>query len=303
MSIRLLTQDEDGSSTAPDEAGDGGVARMMVRVFAQNRLALVGLGIVVLIVLFCFIGPLLYHTNQVTTNPYQVTKPPSSEHPLGTDELGYDILGRLMVAGQSSLEVGLAAAALASLLGTAWGAVSGYFGGWIDAIMMRMVDALLAIPPLLLVLLLASIITPSVPVLILVIGLVSWLITARLVRGDALLLTTREYVQAARLVGASQRRIVTRHIVANVIGTVIVQTTFEVANAILLLATLGFLGLGPPPPAANWGGMLTDGLNYVYDGYWWLIYPAGVAIVLTVVGFNFIGDALRDSLEVRLQER
>jgi ABC-type dipeptide/oligopeptide/nickel transport systems, permease components len=304
VSIEILTRDEDGSqATAPDEAATGGVARMMIGVFAQNRLALAGLGTVGLILLFCFIGPLIYHTDQITTNPYQATRRPSGAHLLGTDELGYDVLGRLMKAGQSSLEVGLAAAVLASMLGTAWGAISGYFGGWVDAFMMRIVDAFLAIPPLLLVLLLSSMVQPSVPVLILVIGLVSWLITARLVRGDALLLTTREYVQAARLAGTSHLHIITKHIVPNVIGTVVVQTTFEVANAILLLAALGFLGLGPPPPSANWGGMLTNGLNYVYDGYWWLIYPAGVAIVLTVVGFNFIGDALRDSFEVRLQER
>lgn len=285
------------------EPRGGNVLRLIGGGFAQNRLAVVGLGLVVLMLLFSFVGPLIYHTDQVTTNAYQVTLRPSADHPLGTDQLGYDVLGRLMKAGQASMEVGLAAAVLASLVGTAWGAIAGFFGGWVDAVMMRVVDSMLAIPPLLLILLLASFVRTSVPVLILVIALVSWLATARLVRGDALLLRVREYVQAARLVGSSSGRIVARHIVPNVIGTVVVQTTFEVANAILLLAGLGFLGLGPPPPAANWGGMLTSGLNYVYDGYWWLVYPAGVAIVITVVGFNFVGDALRDSFEVRLQRR
>jgi peptide/nickel transport system permease protein len=281
----------------------GSVWRLILDVFIKNRLAVVGLLLIVLMVLFSFIGPLLYHTDQVHTNLREVTLPPSSAHPLGTDDLGYDVLGRLMLGGQSSMEVGLAAALLASLVGTAWGAVAGYLGGWIDAIMMRVVDSLLAIPYLLFVLILASIFSPSIPVLIFVIAMVSWLFTARLVRGDTLSLRVRDYVIAAKSVGTRNWRIVARHIVPNVMGTVVVAATFSVADAILLLAALSYLGLGPPPPAANWGGMLTNGLNYVYDGYWWLIYPAGLAIVLTVVAFNFIGDALRDALEVRLQER
>ena len=168
---------------------------------------------------------------------------------------------------------------------------------------MRILDSVLAIPPLLLVLLLGTIYVPSVPVLIVVLGIVSWLVTARLVRGDTLSLRTREFVEAARVVGASRRRVVLRHIIPNAIGTIVVQTTFEVANAILLLAGISYLGLGPPPPAANWGSMLSDGLNYIYDGYWWLIYPAGVAIVLTVMAFNFLAEALRDTLEERLAQR
>ncbi|MHB1501755.1 MAG: ABC transporter permease, partial [Candidatus Dormibacteria bacterium] len=144
---------------------------------------------------------------------------------------------------------------------------------------------------------------PTGPMLIGELGLLSWLVTARLVRGDALSLRTREFVQAARVAGATRRWLVLRHIVPNAMGTIVVQTTFEVANAILLLAAISFLGLGPPPPAANWGSMLTDGLNYIYSGYWWEIYPPGVAIVLTVMGFNFLAEALRDSLDARLRRR
>lgn len=293
-------------SAAPDGSegrATGSVWRLIFDVFIKNRLAVIGLLIIILMALFSFAGPLFYHTDQVYTNLGQVTLPPSSAHPLGTDNLGYDVLGRLMLGGQSSLEVGLAAALLAGIVGTAWGAVAGYAGGWIDGIMMRAVDSLLAIPYLLFILLLASIFTPSIPMLIIVIAMVSWLFTARLVRGDTLSLRVRDYVVAARAVGTRSWRIVLRHIIPNVMGTVVVATTFSVADSILLLAALSYLGLGPPPPAANWGGMLTNGLNYVYDGYWWLIYPAGIAIVLTVVAFNFIGDALRDSLEVRLQKR
>ena len=281
----------------------GSVWRLVYGVFIKNRLAVLGLLIIVLITLFSFVGPVLYHTNQVRTNLTQVTQRPSSAHLLGTDNLGYDVLGRLMLGGQSSLEVGLAAALLASVVGTAWGAVAGYAGGWVDAVMMRIVDSLLAIPYLLFVLLLASIFTPSIPVLIFVIAMVSWLFTARLVRGDTLSLRVRDYIIAARSVGTRRWRIVLRHIVPNVMGTVVVATTFSVADSILLLAALSYLGLGPPPPAANWGGMLTNGLSYVYAGDWWLIYPAGLAIIITCIAFNFIGDALRDSLEVRLQQR
>jgi peptide/nickel transport system permease protein len=275
----------------------------MFRVFAQNRLAVLGLGILIFFVLFSFVGPHIYRTNQVNTNLSQLTLAPSRAHLLGTDNVGYDVLGRLMLAGQSSLEVGVAAALLASVIGSVWGGVAGYLGGWVDAVMMRIVDSFLAIPPLLLVLMLASMITPTNLVLIVVIALISWMGTARLVRGESLSIRVREYVQAARVAGARNGRIVVRHIMPNVVGTIVVQTTFSAANSILLLAALSYLGLGPPPPAANWGGMLTDGLNYVYLGYWWLIYPAGIAIVLTVIAFNFIGDALRDALEVRLQER
>ncbi len=293
----------DPSAAGGVSSGPGSVLGAFGRVFVENRMAIVGLGAIVFIVLFSFVGPLFYRTNQVDTNLIQANQPPSAAHLLGTDPTGYDVLGRLMVGGQSSLEVGFAAALLASLLGGAWGAISGYIGGWTDSVMMRVVDSLLAIPPLLLLLLLASIIVPSVPVLILVIGFLSWLTSARLVRGESLSLSTREYVLAAKVAGGRAPWLITRHIVPNVLGVIVVQTTFQVANAILLLASLSFLGLGPPPPSANWGQMLNDGLNYTYDGYWWLIYPAGLAIVLTVVAFNLLGDALRDALDVRLQKR
>jgi len=286
-----------------DVAAGGSAWGMILAVFARNRLALVGVGIVIFMVLFSFLGPVFYHTNQVQTQVTEINLPPSGAHPLGTDEVGYDVLGRLMLSGQSSLIVGISAAVLASVVGTLWGAVAGYVGGVVDAVMMRVVDSVLAIPPLIFILLLASVFKVSTPVLILVVALVAWLAPARLVRGEAISLRTREYVQAARGMGGRHAWIVLRHITPNAIGTIVVQTTFEVANAILLLAALSYLGLGPAPPATNWGSMLSDGLNYIYEGKWWLIYPAGIAIVLTVVAFNFIGDALRAALEVRLQER
>jgi len=161
--------------------------------------------------LFSFVGPLLYHTDQIHPDLLRVTLRPSAQFPLGTDEVGYNVLGRLMVAGQSSLEVGLAAAAIAGIVGTLWGAVAGFAGGWVDSIMMRIVDALLAIPALLLVLLLTTIVTPSIIVVIIVLGLISWLATARLVRGQVLVLKSLEYVQAAQGFGERAWQIVLRH--------------------------------------------------------------------------------------------
>jgi peptide/nickel transport system permease protein len=288
----------------PGESAVGGRGlRAAVRDFSHNPMGMTGVIALVVMLLFSFVGPLLYPTNQTHPNLLLITRHPSAQFPLGTDAVGYNVLGRLMVAGQSTLEVGLAAAAIATIVGTLWGAIAGYVGGWVDSVMMRIVDALLAIPALLLVLLLTTLVTPSVVMVIFVLGLISWLITARLVRGQVLVLRQLEYVEAAHQMGERAWRIVGRHLVRNVIGTVVVQATFEVANAILLFAALSFLGLGPPPPAANWGGMLNDGRNYVFDGYWWLIYPAGLCIVITVVAFNLIGDAIRNSLEVRLRSR
>lgn len=275
--------------------------RAAFKVFVQNKLAVAGVVLVILILLFCFVGPLVYHTDQVHTNLDQVTQKPSSGHPLGTDSVGYDLLGRLMAGGQTSLEVGLAAAAIATLFGSIYGALAGYVGGFVDGLMMRFTDVLLSIPTLFLLLLMATIFHPSKPVLIVVIAVVSWLIPARLIRGETLTLKTREYVQAARGMGASGPYNLFRHVLPNAIGTIAVNVTFQIADAILAIAAMSYLGLGVPPPETDWGGILSDGVNYSYSGYWWLIYPPGLAIVLTVVAFNFIGDGVRDSFESRLR--
>jgi len=289
-------------AAAAEAAAEGGL-RLAADVFLENKLALAAAVTFAVIALFCFVGPLVYHTDQVHTNISQTTRHPGPAHLLGTDDVGYDELGRLMVGGQTSLEIALGAAAVAVVVGVLWGAIAGFFGGIVDAVMMRVVDAVLAIPALFLLLFLASITTASVGILIAVVGLIAWLVPARLVRGETLSLRTREYVQAVRVMGGGPLRIILRHIVPNTIGTVIVNATFQIADAILVVAALSFLGLGIPPPSANWGGMLSNGLNYSYAGYWWLVYPPGVAIVITVVCFNFIGDALRDAFEVRLRRR
>jgi len=304
-----------GALPAPLETAEGGevvssggALRQIGRVFVQNRLAVIGLITIVFMVLFCFVGPLFYHTNQ--TNPQAIllsttpqNAPPGNGHPLGTDNQGFDILGRLMYGGQASLIVGFAAAFIGTLFGVIYGAVSGFFGGWFDAFLMRIVDILLSIPTLFLLIVLAVIFHTSLLLMILVIAFVAWLVPGRLIRGETLTLRVREYVQAVRVMGGSRRRIIFRHIIPNSIGTIVVNATFQVADAILLLAALGFLGLGLPAPQTDWGSMLSQGTISALNGYWWEIYPAGACIVVVVVALNFIGDALRDSLEVRLQER
>lgn len=258
--------------------------------------ALAGFALIAALVLFCYAGPLFYHANLVHVNLLLGNRPPGPGHPLGTDGDGLDVLGLLMAGGQISLEVGAAAGLLAALIGSGWGAVAGYVGGPLDALMMRIVDATVAIPTVVLLLLLSAIYTPSPAVLVLVIAATSWLSTAYLVRGAALTLRSREFVQASRLMGGGRIRAIVRHIAPNALGIITVNVSFQVADAILALATLSYLGLGVRPPASDWGDMVASGIRLIYDGYWWEIYPAGVAIVIAVVGFNLLGDGLRDSL-------
>ena len=280
-----------------------GSFRRGLEVFLENKLAVSGAAIVVVMLLFCFLGPQFYHGNTTVVNFANETLPPGAGHPLGTDSNGNDVLARLMTSGQISLEVGFAAAVLATVIGVLWGSVAGYVGGVIDAFMMRIVDAALSIPVLFLLLVLAALITPTEPILIAVIALVSWLTTARLVRGEALSLRTREYVQAMKVMGGGGTRAVLRHIAPNAIGTIMVNLTFQVADAIGFIVALSYLGLGIRPPEEDWGAMLSNGVTYVADGYWWLIVPAGFCIVIVITAFIWIGEGLRDAVEVRLQRR
>jgi peptide/nickel transport system permease protein len=289
-------------AAASGPAASGSLRRIFT-VFRESKLAVAGAVLVGLIVLFCFAGPLIYHTAQTRTDLAQASRPPGGGHPLGTTNVGYDVLGRLMSGGQSSIELGLAVAILSTVIGTFWGAVAGFAGGIVDAVMMRVVDCLLAIPSLIYLLVLVNIFRPTLGLLILVLSFLSWLYPARLVRAEALKLRSQQHIEAVRTMGGRTLRIVGAHIVPNTLSVIVVNATLQVADAILILAALSFLGLGLPPPAATWGGMLTDGLNYTYDGFWWMIYPAGAMIVLTVVAFNLVGDGLRDSFDVRLQRR
>lgn len=275
----------------------------VIREFRRHRLGVAGVILIALLAAFCFLGPLIHPTDQVHANIDITNARPSGSHLLGTDANGYDILGRLMVGGRDSLEIGVAVALLATLLGALWGAIAGLTGGALDALMMRVVDTLLALPAIFVLIYLATVVQPTVPLLIVVISLLSWLGPARLIRGETLSLRTREFVEAARAAGASSTRIIVRHLLPNTVGTLGVNATFQVADAIILLATLSFLGFGLAPPAATWGGMLSQGTTYLLDGYWWEVYPAGLLIMLTVVAFNLVGDALRETVDARVRAR
>lgn len=273
--------------------------RENLRIFVANRFALAGAVFLVLMVLFCFVGPMIYKTNQSATTLLNANLAPSAQYPLGTDPEGLDILGRLMLGGQSTIELGLAVAVLSTGFGALWGALAGYVGGVVDSFLMRIVDMMLSIPFLFFVVLLATLLTPTLPLIIASIAIVSWPSTARIVRGDTLSLRTRDYVTAARGVGSRHFPLIRRHIVPNAFGSIIVIGTLTVATSILLFASLSFLGLSVPPPATNWGLVLTQGIHNLYNGYWWELWPAAAAIVLTVIAINALGDGLYDVVDQR----
>jgi ABC-type dipeptide/oligopeptide/nickel transport system permease subunit len=289
-----------GSGAGPvSGSGRQRVWRQDLEVFVANRLAVAGLVFLVLIVLFCFVGPLVYSSNQSSATLLNANLAPSSQFPLGTDINGFDILGRLMVGGRSTLEIGLAVAVLSTGFGALWGAVAGYVGGVVDSILMRIVDTMLSIPFLLFAVLIATILTPTLPLIILAITVVSWPSTARIVRGETLSLRTRDYVTAAAGFGSWHLRLIGRHVLPNSVGSIIVNATLKVATAILLAAALSFLGLTVPPPATTWGRMITSGIDQLNNGYWWELWPAAAAIVLTVIAVNVIGDGLYDVIVKR----
>jgi ABC-type dipeptide/oligopeptide/nickel transport system permease subunit len=263
-------------------------------VFASNRFALVGSVFLVALVLFCFLGPKIYGTNQVSATLLNANLSPSGQFPLGTDPDGFNELGRLMLGGQSTLEVGFAVAILATGLGALWGALAGYVGGIVDSLLMRVVDTALSIPYLFLAVLLATLFQPSLWLIVGTITAVSWPSTARIVRGETLSLRTRDYVTAARGFGSWQLRLIGRHILPNSFGSIVVNFTLRVATAIFIFALLAYLGLGVPLPATSWGQMLQQGITRLYDNYWWELWLPGAAIVLTVVAISAIGDGLYD---------
>jgi ABC-type dipeptide/oligopeptide/nickel transport system permease subunit len=277
--------------------------RLALREFASNRLALVGVGVLVFFVLFSFVGPLFYHGQILSSDLSSTNLSPGTGHPLGTDSEGFDVLGELMKGGQASLEVGLLSAIFATLLGAVYGAVSGLAGGIVDSLLMRIVDILLSIPFLFIVLIVAVRYGATVLSLSLMIGFFSWQVPSRLVRGEVLTLRVRDFISAAKTAGSSQWRLIRKHLLPNAFGVIVVTMTFQVANSILAVAALGFLGFGLHYPTVDWGDMLSNGITYMQDGYWWLIYPAGICIVLVVMSCNLIGDAMRDSLDVRLRRR
>ncbi len=301
-SVAAHADGERTDATSPESAPRW---KKMWRVFAANRLAVVATVVLFLIVLFCYIGPFFYRTNQ--TNAYLATfqpqnLPPSWHHPFGTDNSGYDILGRVMYGGQTSLTLGFFAGLITLFVGTLYGLVSGYVGGVVDSIMMRILDAFLSIPYLFLLIALVAIFHNSTTFLILLIGLTLWWGNARIVRGDALTIRELEYSQASRSMGARNFHIIRHHVFPNSISNIVTIGTFSVADAILFLSALGFLGIGIQSPNTDWGAMLNQGVPLLPDGYWWEVYPVTLFFVLVIICINFIGDALRDMYEVRLQD-
>lgn len=294
-------------TTRAPEGGELGAVqsgwRLALREFVRNRLAVVGVGILLFFVVFCFLGPFVYHANLLDVNLINAHDPPGAGHPLGADVNGFDVLGELMKGGQAALEIGFFAAFVAIVIGALVGAVAGLAGGIVDTVLMRIVDIFLSIPFLFVVLILAARYGASVLSLSLVIGGFSWQVPARLVRGEVLTIRERDFVLAARTAGTRSWRLITKHLLPNSVGVMVVNVTFQVADAILAVSYVGFLGFGLHYPNLDWGDMISDGVGYMQDGYWWLIYPVGVCIVLTVMALNFIGDALRDSLDVRLRRR
>jgi len=284
--------------------------RLAVREFADNRIALLGGGILVFFVLFCFAGPVFYHTNQALTQPLNADLQPLAASPLGghagilgTDEHGFDELGRIMAGGQTALEIGFFAALISIVIGTLYGAVAGLSGRLVDGFMMRFVDIVYSIPFLFIVLVLATKFSATVLEESLLLGFFSWLVPSRLMRGEVLTLRERDFVWAARVMGSGRARLVYKHLIPNSLSVVIVNVTFLVADSILALAFLGFLGFGLQYPAASWGDMLGSADTYISNGQWWLVYPVGFCLVAVVMACNLVGDALRDAFDVRLRRQ
>ncbi len=271
------------------------------RRFWSQKLAYIGAAFVLFLILFSFVGPVVWRQNPLAQNILLTNAPPSWQHPLGTDGLGRDYLSRVMYGGQTSLEVGFAAAFISMVIGTLYGTVSALAGGVVDSFMMRVVDVLLSIPGLFLLLFLDATFQPSAFLLVGILAVLSWFGVSRLVRAEVLSLKQREFIEAQRASGAGTWRLIAKGLFPNFLGIVLVAGTFGVADAILTLASLSFLGLGLPPPAPNWGGLLSDASNYMFVNAWWIIYPPGLCILMAELGVNFTGDALRVAFDSRVR--
>jgi peptide/nickel transport system permease protein len=280
--------------------GHEGLVRRAVRRFTRHRLALVGLIVLVVVITIAAVLPLLVPLNPLATDYGNIRKPPSPGHPLGGDLSGRDVWARVVHGTRVSLLAGFGAVAVFVTIGTTIGLLAGAFGGWVDQVLMRFTDIILSIPPLLLIIVFISLVGPGLGSVIAVIGLVYWPQTARLVRGQLLSLRESEYVTAARVVGVKDREIILRHMLPNIFGPLTVVATFGIASAILLEASLSFLGLGVRPPTPSLGEMISAARTpSVLQDLPWVWLPAGVVIALIVVAVNFVGDGLRDAFDQR----
>ncbi|NBJ69293.1 ABC transporter permease [Roseburia sp. 1XD42-34] len=277
------------------------LAKIMWEKFMQNKLALIGVIILIMIIAAALLAPLLatHHPDEQFLTDRLA--PPGSEYWLGTDTLGRDLYSRMLYGAQISLLVGFASVTGSIFIGTVVGAVAGYYGGKLDALLMRIVDVVISFPSMFLLITLVTIIDPSLYTLILIFALFGWTGTARLVRGEFLTLRTREYVLAARTMGIRNIRIIFSHILPNAMGPIIVAATLGIGGVILAESALSYLGLGVQPPTASWGNMLQDaqGLSVMKNAWWYPLIP-GLMILITVLSFNFVGDGLRDALDSRV---
>lgn len=268
--------------------------------FSKNRAGVIGAIVLVVIVIAAVFAPILAPYDPTTQSLANRLQPPSSEHLLGTDELGRDQLSRVMHGGRASLTVGLGAMVLSVAVGLLVGLAAGFFGGLLDTILMRLTDGIMAFPVFFLLIAITAITGPSIVNVTVIIGLTTWPVIARLVRGEVLSLREREYVLAAKISGATAGQIMRRHLIPNVTPSLIVASTLQVAFAVLTEATLSFLGLGVRPPTPSWGNMLTIAQVNMFIEPWVIAAPAA-AVILAVLCLNFVGDGLRESLDARLQ--
>lgn len=274
--------------------------RRAIDRFLRHRLAVAGVAMTIALVLLAGVGPHLLPFDDLYIDVRnRFSEPFASTHLLGTDQLGRDLLARLMMAGRISMSIGFAAMAISITVGTVIGAVAGYYGGYIGATLMRLVDAMLCFPNIFLLLALAAFINPGVGSIILIIALTSWMEVARVVEGQIKSLRERDFAVAAELMGGSDRYIIFRELLPNAIGPIVVAATLNVANAILIESYISFLGYGIQPPTPSWGNMLNNAQQYLVSAPWLAIFP-GLLITAAVTSFNFIGDGLRDALDPRL---
>ena len=265
----------------------------------RNRMALVGAGIVLLMFLLAALAPLAQ--DPAAIDVADALLPPSWHHPLGTDDLGRDVLARILHGARISLLVGFVAVGIATALGIVFGALAGYYGGWVDSVSMRFVDIMLCFPTFFLILAVIAFLEPSIWNIMIIIGATGWMGVARLVRAEFLSLRERDFVLAAQALGASDRRIIFLHILPNALSPVLVSATLGVAGAILTESALSFLGIGVQPPTPSWGNMLIVGKQTLGTAWWLSVFP-GLAILLTVLGYNLLGEGIRDALDPRLKE-
>ena len=268
--------------------------------FRKNKLALTGSAIVVFFFLLSIFAPWISPYDPGAINLQTVLSPPSTAHPLGTDQLGRDVLSRMIWGSQISLKVGFVSTGIAIFIGMILGAVAGYYGRWVDTLIMRSVDIMLCFPTFFLILAVIAFLEPSIWNIMIIIGLTGWMGITRLVRADFISLKERDFVQAARAIGASDFRIIFSHLLPNAMASLLVAATFGIAGAILTESALSFLGIGVQPPTPSWGNILTDGKDNIDIAWWLSLYP-GMAILLTVLGYNLLGEGIRDVLDPRLK--